>query len=124
MNKLVSLLTCAAAGLALASCGGKATADMTYITTADGSRLFEASPVVYGCPDGLEDRIVTIDPEKEFQTIDGFGCAITGSTSYNLLLMDPSEREALLREIFDPVEGQGSSLVRVSIGSSDFGLDE
>ena len=61
---------------------------------------------------------------EEFQTVDGFGLAITQASCYNLLKMAPAERTAFLKEVFDREEGMGSSLVRVCIGGSDFSMDE
>lgn len=58
-----------------------------------------------------------------YQTIDGFGAAITGSTAYNLSLMPAEAREKFLEETFAP-DRYGFSYVRVSIGCSDFSLSE
>ena len=54
----------------------------------------------------------------------GFGPALTGASCYNLLRMPQEARTALLKECFDPAEGLGWSLVRCSIGASDFSVDE
>lgn len=67
---------------------------------------------------------ITVDNNIQFQSIDGFGAAITGSTSYNLLQMDKGDRERFLKETFDPVSGYGHSYIRISIGCSDFSLSE
>ena len=102
---------------------GKATA---YITTADGKRLFESTEIPFI---SLEDPaqaplIVNIDAKTEYQEIDGFGAALTGASCYNLLKMSQEGRTAFLKEIFDTKEGLGMSLVRVSIGASDFSVDD
>ena len=49
----------------------------------------------------------------------GFGVAITPSSCYELSLMEPSEREALLKQLYSK-EGMGLSLGRLCIGSSDY----
>lgn len=98
---------------------------ITYITTADKSKLFEKSEV-----ENLKksvnnsDLMLTLNPEKTYQQIDGFGVAITGSTCYNLLKMTPTDRNKLLEETFNPKSGMGFSYIRVSLGCSDFSLDE
>jgi glucosylceramidase len=65
--------------------------------------------------------VVTIDTTQEFQPIDGFGAALTGSSAYLLQQkMDASTRSAVLKKLFDPVDGIGISFLRLTIGSSDF----
>ncbi|MDE5906319.1 MAG: glucosylceramidase, partial [Alistipes sp.] len=56
--------------------------------------------------------------------MEGFGPAITGSAAYNLLKMSAADRDRILRAAFDPDEGLGYNYVRISIGCSDFSLDE
>ena len=67
---------------------------------------------------------IQLHPDENFQQIDGFGVAITGSTCYNLLKMTKENRAALLNETFHPVKGMGYSEIRIAIGCSDFSLDE
>ena len=80
--------------------------------------------------DGRQDDPVEVPSDAfayvtsdEYQTIDGFGAALTVSSCYNLLKMDESGRTAFLRQMFDPETGAGSSLIRVCIGGSDFSWD-
>ena len=61
--------------------------------------------------------------ESRRQPIYGFGAAITGSTCYNLLKMNEEDREKILQECFSPEE-MAMSFIRISIGASDFSLDE
>ena len=76
-----------------------------------------------GRPSG--ENVVTLLPKQTFQTMDGFGVAITGSTCYNLMRMTEANRETFLRETFsDGGDGFGFSYVRVAIGCSDFSLSE
>jgi glucosylceramidase len=56
--------------------------------------------------------------------MDGFGAAITGSASFNLMQMEAADCVKFLKEVFDPVEGRGFSYVRVPIGCSDFSLSK
>lgn len=95
-----------------------------YVTTADKTMLFEKVPLQFGKNNSMSPYIVTLQPQTRYQEVVGFGAAVTGSTGYNLQKMNAADRTALLKEIFDPTEGLGSSFIRVSIGSSDFGLDE
>jgi glucosylceramidase len=116
-------LTC----LLIFSCNEKnQKADVTiYVTSADKSRLFDTVTAPFSPGNDAENILtVSLDPRTRFQQIDGFGAAITGSTCYNLLRMSEPDRLSFLHEIFDTVTGLGCSYVRISIGASDFSLDE
>lgn len=94
-----------------------------WVTTADKRSLF--AEVKTTSEEGISDAsVITLNDATKYQTIDGWGPAITGSSCYNLLLMTQSDRTALLREVFDEEEGMGYSFIRISIGCSDFSLDE
>ncbi len=96
-----------------------------YTTTADRSMLFNESQLKLA-PKSTKNSVpvIKLNPLEKFQTIDGFGAAITGSSAYNLLKMSRDNRTKLLKETFDPVNGMGYSYIRISIGCSDFSLDE
>ena len=99
---------------------------VSYETTANKARLFHKETTGFSSQRPVldSDVILTLDPAKTFQTVDGFGAAITGSTAVNLLSMPEDARQALLVETFSPTKGLGYSFVRVSIGCSDFSLSE
>ena len=61
---------------------------------------------------------------ETFQTVEGFGFAITQASCFNLLRMPEADRKQFLTEMFSREKGLGSSLIRVCIGGSDFSLDE
>ncbi|MDP4240603.1 MAG: glycoside hydrolase family 30 beta sandwich domain-containing protein [Bacteroidota bacterium] len=95
------------------------------VTTANKSMLFVNIPLSFSTkPNMAVETTITMNPSVTFQEIDGFGAAITGSTCYNLLKMTAANRAKLLKETFDPVSGMGYSYVRISIGCSDFSMDE
>ncbi|MBO5369660.1 MAG: hypothetical protein J6B23_03165 [Clostridia bacterium] len=52
----------------------------------------------------------------------GFGVAITGSSCYNLSIMEKGERRELLKKIYSD-EGIGLSVGRLSIASSDYSAE-
>lgn len=95
-----------------------------YTTTADQKYCFRLTELSFQEIPGLNDNIVTIKDAEKYQSVDGFGAAVTGATCHNLLKMSQENRTAFLQEIFDMKDGLGVSLIRVSIGSSDFGMDE
>ena len=95
-----------------------------WTTTFDKSKEFEKTIVHPGGKAG-DSSIPSISlTDKTFQSVDGFGLAITQASCHVLLQMKPEDRHSLLTEMFSPVDGAGSSLVRVCIGGSDFSMDE
>ncbi|MBO4475269.1 MAG: glucosylceramidase [Bacteroidales bacterium] len=93
-----------------------------YTTTASGT-LFRESKIAFGAPEDVHFYKLTRTDES-FQSVDGFGFAITQASCYNLLKMSAEDRTSFLREVFCRKNGLGSSLIRVCIGGSDFSLDE
>ncbi len=95
-----------------------------YITSADRSMLFQYIPVSFNTKPNMSiANTIMLKPSVRYQKIDGFGAAITGSSCYNLLRMTAANRTKLLTETFDTLNGDGYSYIRISIGCSDFSLD-
>lgn len=90
-----------------------------YTSTADGRRALELSSIKSAAATA-ETNAISLDPAQKFQSMDGFGYAITYSACYNLLHMNKSDRESFLRKTFSVVDGYGASYVRISIGCNDF----
>ncbi|MGB9747958.1 MAG: glycoside hydrolase family 30 protein [Bacteroidales bacterium] len=96
-----------------------------YVTYANKGMLLQHLPVNFNTKPNMNvSQTIWLDTTKTYQTIDGFGVALTGSSCYNLLHMSRENRTKLLTEAFDPVKGNGFSFIRISIGCSDFSLDE
>ena len=91
-----------------------------YTTTSSLTRDLTRDAVNFSPKDNLAPTTITLNPAEQYQTMDGFGAAITGSTCYNLLLMKPADRHAFLTETFSDKDGFGF----ISIGCSDFSLSE
>jgi len=62
---------------------------------------------------------ITLDPNRKFQEILGFGAAFTDAACYTFNRLDPAAREKLFHELFHPTE-MGFSVCRTCIGSSDY----
>lgn len=62
---------------------------------------------------------IEVDPAKGFQTVLGFGAALTDASCYLLSRMESTHRRQLLSEFFSP-GGLQFSVVRTCIGSSDY----
>ena len=95
-----------------------------YITTETQSLLFAKTELNFDNETKETTNTIMLNPFVKYQLMDGFGAAITGSSCYNLLKMSPENRAKLLNETFDPVLGMGYSYIRISIGCSDFSLDD
>lgn len=70
----------------------------------------------------LGDFTLQVDSTQTFQTIDGFGAALTGSSAFLLKNLPAARRDSILRDLFDPRKGIGINYLRLSIGSSDFNI--
>ncbi|HZY62197.1 MAG TPA: glucosylceramidase, partial [Edaphobacter sp.] len=92
-----------------------------WLTNPDRSALFQhqtAAPK-FSKTNNAEPTI-HVDASQRYQSIDGFGFALTGGSAQLMMRMSPSARAALLRELFSPAgNGIGVSYLRVSIGASD-----
>jgi len=97
---------------------------LIYTTTGSLSHDFKKSYLDFSKSTNMGTKTIKIDESKTFQTMDGFGSAITGSTAYNLLKMNSADRTKFLKETFSTTEGMGQSYIRIAIGCSDFSLDE
>jgi glucosylceramidase len=96
------------------------TAVREWLTTADKTSLLaEQAPIAFGGATGTV-PVIEIDDSKTFQTMDGFGQAVTGGSAQLLVRMSPAARVSLLHELFGngPTE-IGTSYIRVSVGASD-----
>lgn len=138
----VILAAIIAAGALFASCGDDnngpqpvpdtpatpeqpASSDVRVLTTtANRSKDLAESWISFSSTDNMSPSTIRLKPDKTFQTIDGFGAAITGSTAYNLLKMSQADRTKFLKETFSPTDGYGMSYIRICIGCSDFSLSE
>ena len=95
----------------------------TIYTTSTAGKRMEKTTVTLGKPEDVHSNSLSLNGES-FQTVDGFGFAVTQASCYNLLQMSAGDRSAFLEEVFSVDKGIGSSLIRVCIGGSDFSMDE
>ena len=66
---------------------------------------------------------VVVDTHATYQSIAGFGAAMTDASAWLLQnKMSDRQRDALLRELFGPPPGLGMAMTRLTIGASDFSL--
>lgn len=92
------------------------TAESTHQLLADrGFRAFE--PLEQ--PDENYPTIM-IDPDKTFQSVEGFGGAFTDAAAVTFGQLSKEAQEKILKACFDPVEGNGYTLCRTTIHSCDY----
>src|SRR5699024_3844159 len=63
---------------------------------------------------------IVVNDKKEYQTILGLGTSIEESTVNNMMKMSHEKRKEFIHNLIDPVDGMGNTLLRVTIGTSDF----
>lgn len=93
-----------------------------WVTNPDRSSLFMKQPETYSFSDKEEGRglPIIIDDRQSFQSMDGFGYALTGGSAFHLKNMSDDARAKILRELF-ATDGNnvGISYIRLTIGASD-----
>lgn len=69
---------------------------------------------------GNSPMTITVDTTQTYQSIDGFGFALTGGSAYLIGRLSQQKRDALLEELFTSDSTFiGISYLRISIGASD-----
>jgi glucosylceramidase len=116
---LLAVLLVAASPSSVLAASGKDVA--VWLTTADKASLLAEQPqrLRFGKTSAAAHAIV-VDDGTRFQTMDGFGHALTGGTAQLMMKMSPAARTALLKELFGDGPGDiATSYIRVSVGASD-----
>ncbi len=97
-----------------------------WLTTGDQKNLLapqKAIPWTSDQGDFDPEFTIRIDPAKTYQTMDGFGAAMTGSSAHLINQLRQEQREQLLKELFT-AEGLNMDMLRHTIGASDYSVDE
>jgi glucosylceramidase len=124
----VSLANCASGGTSDGSrptdppTGSGPTAAV-YVTTPDQGKLLsrdqDVNFVALSANAGLPQ--ISIDPATRFQTVVGWGAAMTDASAYLFeRVLNADQRHALFKELFGPAPGIGLNFVRITMGASDF----
>jgi glucosylceramidase len=120
----LALLICSSCALLFSSLSSSAQQEREarmWLTTPDRTALVGPQAVaLHFSPEAGQLPVLTVDDAQHFQSIDGFGFALTGGSAQLLMHMGATQRSALLKELFTTGDnGIGVSYLRVSIGSSD-----
>jgi len=119
---LISTLASPAAALGSKDAGGAPSGEIAVRVTS-GKQRYEAVPsAVWRSGAPPKRSVITIDPEKKFQEMLGFGGAMTDATCYTLNRLASSDRDQLLHNLFHPSE-MGFSVCRTCIGASDYSTE-
>lgn len=93
----------------------------SWLTTGDRSRLLQPQAnLSFGANTGSASTTITVNEGTTYQTMDGFGATMTGSSAFLLnQRMSASQRESLLNDLFTG-SGIRLSFLRHTMGGSDF----
>lgn len=69
--------------------------------------------------EGVENQVVNLYPEVTFQTMEGFGGAITDGAGYVYSLMNEAQKQEMMETLFSP-DKMRYGLVRIHMDSCDF----
>ncbi len=123
--KIITSLTLIIVAIACSPTEKKKEISINYwLTTGDKSSLLTQQQNFSFSQATVKGEVITVDTTQQFQSIDGFGYALTGGSAMLLnTKLNATQRSELLKELFlTEGNGIGLSYLRVSIGASD--LDE
>lgn len=93
-----------------------------FQTTYDGCvRCTAESTAQFEDDEGREDQLINLYPQFTYQTLDGFGGAITESAAYVYSLMPPQQKRQIMASYFGQ-ENMKYRFVRIPIDSCDFSI--
>lgn len=98
-----------------------------WVTNGSQAKLLqkENSVSIVKSNTATSSNLIHIDFGQKFQEMEGFGAALTGSSAYLInKKLDATQRATLLKDLFDPENGIGISYLRVTMGASDFSLED
>jgi glucosylceramidase len=106
-----------------AASGGARTTVQVWTTTSSSSgtltrQLAREPDLAFGPPASQTPRI-TVNPDTTYQTIQGFGGAMTDTTAY--LIYHSPERAQIMSDLFGP-SGAGFGFIRFPMGASDLSV--
>ena len=103
----------------------KCTQNTTVAANGTGVSFTKEVPVTPEADEArhVENGVINIYPQVRYQTIDGFGGAMTETSAYLFSKMDQETRTAALKKFFGPDSTQ-TVFLRMSVDSCDYSLEE
>ena len=94
-----------------------------WLSTQDRRLQLARQPDIPVVPQAPSRADIVIDTGRSFQTIVGFGGALTDASAWLMQhRMNPLQRAMLLKDLYGPPPGLGLNMLRLTIGASDFSL--
>jgi len=94
-----------------------------WLSTADRRLKLAPQPDIEMTARGAQPADIVIDIGKTYQTMMGFGAAMTDSSAWLLQnKLNAFQRAALLQELYGPPPNLNMNMMRLTIGASDFSL--
>jgi glucosylceramidase len=119
MNRFLNCFWCCLL-LVLFATSGKTQSVSVALTTPDLAKALTAEPSLRFAATATSTATIAVDDSQRYQTIDGFGAAMTDSSAWLLEeQLTPAQRDDAMRRLFDPTRGIGISFLRVPLGASD-----
>ena len=97
-----------------------------WLTTADQSQLLAKQnlSLMFGSTTN-SNTTIAVDTTTQYQSIDGFGFALTGGSASLINSLSSTQKSSLLHELFATDNtGIGISYLRISIGASDLSAND
>jgi len=95
-----------------------------WLSTADRRLRLARQPDIAIDAEAASRDAVIVDVDQPYQSIVGFGAALTDASAWLLQhKMTVPQRGALLRELFGPPPNLDLNMLRLTIGASDFSLN-
>jgi glucosylceramidase len=92
-------------------------------SSQDLHESFREKPSLQFSPAQPSNLTIRLDESRTYQQIDGFGASITDSSAWLLSQkLTATQRNAVLKQLFDTKQGIGLAILRQPMGSSDFSL--
>ena len=92
-----------------------------WVVTTQDTPWQEQAPLPVTAPGGMPSVFIALEATR--QTVDGIGGCFNELGWTALSLLEEGEREAILRDFFEPGAGLNFSLCRMPIGANDFSTD-
>jgi glucosylceramidase len=94
-----------------------------WLSTEDRRLQLARQPEVEMHARGTEPADIVVNVDKTYQTMTGFGAAMTDSSAWLLQnKLNGLQRNALLHELYGPPPNLNLNMMRLTIGASDFSL--
>jgi glucosylceramidase len=80
------------------------------------------TPIAFAASSGAGNQTITVNENTTYQQFEGAGASFTDTAAWLINgsgALSPSTRDAVMRQLFDPVNGIGLSFTRNPMGASD-----